>query len=452
MLSALQANLFAASRMALAMATDHTLPNVLSKLHSKRKTPVWAILTTSAIVIVVLLIVPDVAAAGAAASLIFLITFAVANLISILIRQRTSSLAKFRNSENDLFRAPFFPAIPIVATLACVALAVFQGVTVPSAGVIASFWLAFGGLLFLGLFAHRARVVDASSESLDPDMLRLRGRSPLVLVPVANPDSAEAMVVLANALVPRDVGRVMLLSIVVTSEGWHPDNDPAQLANIQSVWAKALNASLAADAPPEVLTTIASDPWSEIIRVARLHRCENVLLGMTKLDDESTDNTQVTTASDSSLDKLLGALDCNVVIFRTRQGLNLESVHRILVPVGGRRGHDELRARTLGSLTRTGQREIIYLRVMPEVTSPKDKIRALRNLLKLARYETRGRGTARVLLRDSIEETVIEQAADVDLLILGSQRLSRRRKLLGDFTLRVASQTNCAMIVISRRG
>ncbi len=84
MLSALRANLFAASRIAWAMARDRTLPSPLSKLHAQRGTPVAAVAATALLIIVLLLILPDVSAAGAAASLIFLITFAVAHWVGIL--------------------------------------------------------------------------------------------------------------------------------------------------------------------------------------------------------------------------------------------------------------------------------------------------------------------------------------------------------------------------------
>ncbi len=452
MLSALQANLFAASRMAVAMSVDHTLPNVLSKMHPRRGTPVVAILTTLAIVVVIILVMPDVGAAGAAASLVVLVTFALANLVSILLRYRTSELARIKNTKADFFRTPFFPAVPIVAAIACLSLAVFQGIAVPAAGLIASVWLAIGGILFLTLFVHRARVVDALSESLDPDVAQLRGRAPLVLVPLANPGNTDAMVAIANTVVPRGLGRVILLSVIVAKKGWQTNDDPKRFAQSQLLWQKAIDASLTAEIFPEVLTTISSDPWKEIIRVAKLHRCENVVLGMTSLNGNSDSTEESAAVEPSRLDELLGALDCNVIVFRAKTGLELATVERILVPVGGRGGHDELRARTLGSLARIGLREIVYLRVLPVNTSAKEQSRVARSLSQLARYETFGRGTAKIILSDSVEAVVIEQAAEADLLLLGSQRLSRNRKLLGDFTLRIARQTSCAMMVISRKG
>lgn len=52
------------------------------------------------------------------------------------------------------------------------------------------------------LFGRSARIFDASSEGFDPELVKLRGRSPLVLVPIANWTNAAAMVTVANALAP----------------------------------------------------------------------------------------------------------------------------------------------------------------------------------------------------------------------------------------------------------
>ena len=95
MYSALEANLFAASRIAMAMAIDRTLPAGLARLRGKNKAPVASIVCTSVLVVVILLVLPNVSAAGAAASLIFLITFALTHWLAFLARRRSNKPAPF---------------------------------------------------------------------------------------------------------------------------------------------------------------------------------------------------------------------------------------------------------------------------------------------------------------------------------------------------------------------
>lgn len=85
MLSALQANMFAASRVALSMANDRTLIHQMAVVDVKHGTPINSILVTSGVILILILVLPNVAAAGAASSLIFLITFALAHLVMILM-------------------------------------------------------------------------------------------------------------------------------------------------------------------------------------------------------------------------------------------------------------------------------------------------------------------------------------------------------------------------------
>ena len=434
MFTALQANLFAASRIVLAMSRDHTLPSSLSRLSTRWHTPVNAILVTSVLISVLVIALPDVASAGATASLIFLMTFAMAHWLAVLVRRRSAT--------QPPFRAPFYPMVPIVGGLSCVALAIFQGIVVPSAGTIAIAWLSIGGLLFLTLFARRARLKDVSSMAANPELLRLRGSSPLVLVPIANPRNAEAMIALANILVPATVGRVLLQTVVVAPDSWQPDVDPGPADRSQAVLRELLRASSKLGVPIETLTTVSAEPMPEIARVAKLHRCESVLLGLSEISDDS---------HDTPLEGLLGQLETDVVVLRAAENWQLPETKRILVPVAGRGGHDYLLARLLASFSRQQQCLVTFLRVVPNNIDALDFRRARRDLERVAHDNTFG-NSEQVLVKSDDPVDVITKLAGDQLVILGVQRIGPRRKLFGQFTRKVARQTECPLIVISRRG
>jgi nucleotide-binding universal stress UspA family protein len=333
--------------------------------------------------------------------------------------------------------------VPIVGGLSCVALAVYQGIVVPSAGMIATIWLAVGGLLFLGLFANRARIADASSTALDPELAGLRGRSPLVLVPIANPDNARGLVALASELAPPEFGRVMLLSVVVAPRDWNPDEDQSPLENAQSVLGEAIAASVTAGLYPEALATVADQPWREISRVAGEHRCESLLLGLSRLSEDVVG---------TPLDQLMSQVDCDIVVLRAPKGWQLADAHRITVPIAGRGGHDRLLARLLASLSRSNQRDITFLRVLPEQATAQERRQAEHDLKRSARVLCLSSTESTVVGSDSAVDVVAEHADQSDLAILGVQRVSRRQKLFGQFALQVARKTSCPMILISRRG
>ncbi|MBM64684.1 MAG: amino acid transporter [Myxococcales bacterium] len=435
-LSALHACLMAASRIALAMAQDRTLPYQLGKLHPERGTPTASLYATTGAALVMLFAVPDVSSAGAAASLIFLVSFAIAHVTAILARRRGGS------SEPG-FRTPLFPLVPVVGGLACTALALFQVIVVPAAGIVTVAGLGVGALLYFTQLSTRAEVVDARIEARDPDLVRLRGRNPLVLVPVVNPANAPGLVGMANALVVPNVGRVLILSVVDRPAEVKQGDQEAVAQAASAVVGQALSSSIASGMMPEFLLTMASDPLDEIGRVAASHRCESLLLGL---------NPRTTTENLKPFERLFSAVDCDVSVLAAPPGWRLDSVHSVLVPIGGRGEHDKLRARLLGSLSRLLDLKITFLRILPTEADSDDVTQAERELKYLADDKAPGIGSCEVILSDDVTTSIEERARDSDLLILGLQRPARRRRLFSSVSLRLAQASGGATIMIGRGG
>jgi basic amino acid/polyamine antiporter, APA family len=434
MLSALQANLFAASRISLSMAKDRTLNHHLSNIDEKHGTPKTSIYVTCGIVALLVLILPDLAAAGAASSLIFLITFALAHLIMILMRNRGYK-------ESETFRAPFFPVLPIVGIITCLGLAIFQAIVVPAAGFIAALWLLIGAVLFVSFFVSKARAIEASEHALDPDLVRLRGLSPLVLLPIANPANAESMVFLANALAPPVVGRVLLHSIVIPST--EKDDLEKRLLTSRDVTQYALKASFEAGLRPDTLTTIAEHPWEEIERVVKVHNCRSLLLGLSDLNDLQTNQ---------NLEKLVKHVKSDVVVFRQPySGWKITEAKKVLIPVAGFGSHDPLRARVAASLWRASQPEITFIQILPLNTPPEI---LKKNNLRLARFAGRiipGKIEVRIIPNDDVEYELIKQASGQDLVIMGLGKAGKNEKAFGHLALALAEKTETALIFISKK-
>jgi basic amino acid/polyamine antiporter, APA family len=433
MLSALQANLFAASRVAFTMAKDRTLTHHLSNVHPKYGTPVSAIFATCGIVALLILVLPDVAAAGAASSLIFLVTFALAHLIMMLMRTRSYK-------ESKTFRVPWYPTLPLIGMVACFGLALFQAITEPAAGVISVIWLIIGATLFISFFVKRAEVIDASEQALDPDLLRLRGLSPLVLLPISNPANAESMVFVANALAPPVVGRVLLLSII-QSQG-EKEEVLNRLSNSQEVTLFALLASLDSGMKPDTLTTIANEPWEEIERVVKVHQCRSLLLGLSNLSDLQTSQ---------NLEKLVKRVKCDVVVFRQPfSGWQITEAKKILIPVAGFGSHDTLRARIAATLWRTSQPDITFLQILPSNTSEENLKKNQKNLTRFSGRIIPGKSDAKIVLSDDVKGELIRHAKEHDLLIMGLGKPGPNQKAFGDIVLELAKKTDVGLIFISK--
>lgn len=427
MLSALQANLFGASRVAFAMARDRTLPPRMGRIRGESGTPATAIVVTAAAVAVIVVLIPDVAAAGAASSLIFLVSFATVHWTAILADRRSGASRR--------------AVLPVVGAAACLALAVFQGFAVGAAGALASMWLGAGVVLYLTTLAPGARSADASAQAVDPDLARLRGRAPLVLVPVANPASAPGLVSIAQSVATPSVGRVLLLSTIPYPDQDAPESHQA-LENTYEVLRESLDTSVGKSFTPEVLVTFSRDRWFEIARIAGLHRCETLLLGLSRIEQLD---------GEPHIATLMGRVQADVILLRASRSWDLDRVGRVLVPLGGRRDHSVLRARLLASLSRRAAREVHFFRGMPMETPDAELARARRDLSRLAEDECRTAFQVEVTRCADIAADVARRAADFDLVILGTQRLGPKHKALGELPLRLARETDRPLVLISRK-
>ncbi len=427
MLSALRANVVGASRVAFAMARDRTLPRRLGEVNAASGAPATAVALTAVMVAGIVIAIGDVAAAGAASSLVFLVAFALVHLAAIL--------AARRSGEGRLRLAP------AAGAALCLGLATFQAIAVPEAGGVIGWWLLIGGILYLTIFAPGARLADASAEARDPDLARLRGRSPLVLVPIANPDSAASLVDVAATLRTPGTGRVLLLSVIPPSEAAQSGTSRL-LAGAPAVLGESLNRSFTRGLVAESLFTIAEDPWREISRVAELHDCETVLLGLGRLEGGGLAGR---------IEELLGQIDADTVILKAPRRWSLADARHVLVPIGGRRDQSHLRARLLSSLARTGDRSITFFQTIPALSTAGRIERAQRELRALARDESAGPHEVVVDRSDDPIDSIVRRASAADLVVLGTPRRGRDTPELGRLALEVARRTDTPMILISRR-
>lgn len=434
MLSALQANLLAASHFARSMAVDRTLPRGLAVVSPTTGAPTAAVQLTAVMVAVLLLAVPDVAAAGAMSGLVFLFSFTLVHGISYLARVRAEDPAPFIS--------PFFPLIPVVGGLACLSLGLFQAIAVPEAGALAALWIATGAILFVTRIGSSARVVDAGSEARDPELLRLRGRTPRILVPIANPASAEGLVDVAHAMAPGGIARVLLLSVLDDRAVRDPEVVRGGLADLREVVGGALSTSIERGLRPEVLVTIESDPWGEIARVSARYRCERVLLGFGRI--EQADLT-------GPLERLIARVPGDVVILRAPGGWRLDGIRRILVPSGGARYQSSIRARLLGSLCRAGDRRVKYLQVLPPESDARSMARVRDRLVALSHDEAPGVGDVEVVVSSDLSGEVSRAAAEADLTILGLHRGTRSGKLFGATVQELVGRIPGPLLLIGQR-
>jgi hypothetical protein len=140
-LAALNATTFSAARVAFAMGRHYNLPNLLSSIHMRNKTPHIATLISGTIMAVVAYALP-LNEIALAAGVIFLLLFAQVNIAVITIRRIYGDKLEYG------FKTPFFPIIPIMGVILKLGLAVYLLVTQPLSWGITAIWVIVGFLLY----------------------------------------------------------------------------------------------------------------------------------------------------------------------------------------------------------------------------------------------------------------------------------------------------------------
>jgi nucleotide-binding universal stress UspA family protein len=428
--SALAATLLAASRVSFSMARDRALPSRLSALGGKANTPLKALATSAVLVFAVILVTADVEVAGAAASLIFLLSFALTNAAGLLVR--------FRGGAAASYRAPFYPGLPILGMTACLGLAAFQAVVVPKACVVVLAWLLLGGGLYRSIFGARARTVSARTEAWDDQLVRLRGRNPLVLVPIANPDRAEALLRFAYALATPGVGRVLVLTVVPQDPAKGAEAGLAAFARVQAALPRCVEAACRLGRAFEGTVLVVKDVLQAIAHTAAVRGPETVLLGMSNMAQGG---------SVALLEGIIASTVADVAVLNAHPGWSLDGAKRLLLPVAGGAPNDPLRARVLGTLMREGGREATILRVL---MPGEDRAEAERDLRRQA--DDLGLDPGRCAIDESADavDAIVRRSADADLVILGFGAQGGRRRIMGDFALRIVGGAKCAVVAIAQ--
>ena len=441
-LTALQANLLAASRVTMAMARDRTLPRGLERLDPASGAPVAAVVFVGIAAGILILVVPDLAAAGAAASLVFLITFGITHVSAWQVRRRGKGRLE------GAFTTPFFPLVPALGFAACAFLVAFQLVTVPIAALLLLVWIGLGGFVYVGFLSSRAEALDAALAGGDPLLGRLRGKSLSVLVPVANPARAEALASLAAALAPPVAGRVLLHQVVVADAGTSEARVRDALRDGSAALGNALVRTRREGVETELLLTVAPEPWGEIVRLAREQEVNSVLLGMAQAPAAESGVDDLG-GMGHPLDRLLERLPCDVALLNAPAEFDLSRVRRVLVPLSGENHHARLRARIIGTLARKGLDELHFLRVIPPDASQESERRILSDLRTFVQDEARGRGTAEIIRSSEAIGEIVQQAGDFDLLILGSTRPRGGRSRIGGLLNRMVRDAPCPVLILS---
>jgi nucleotide-binding universal stress UspA family protein len=204
----MNATIYSSSRVSFALGRTGFLPDILSRINEKRRTPHYSIFF-SYLIISVMAMAP-IEAVASVADIMFLILFVLVNFVLILLRFRRPDLKR-------TFRVPLVPYLPFFAIAAQIIIGYFliteleHGMFVISVTV---FWIILGSLIYFA-YSEKEKIQKMLEETRTVyEEVPLESKGFRVLVPVANPVMAENLTKFAGIVAEERGGEIVLLNVV----------------------------------------------------------------------------------------------------------------------------------------------------------------------------------------------------------------------------------------------
>ena len=202
-LAALNATTFSSARVAFAMGRNYNMPNQLSAIHRKNKTPYNAILISGIIMAIMAYGLP-LAQIAVAAGGIFLLLFTQVNMAVITIRRIYGDKLEYG------FKTPFFPIIPIIGIFLKLGLAVYLLFTQPLSWAITIVWVV------IGFFVYRMYTFRKEIEHYAPIVTSegdLERKDYRILIPYT-PEDPDRLLKYAIRVAKENIGEINILRVI----------------------------------------------------------------------------------------------------------------------------------------------------------------------------------------------------------------------------------------------
>ncbi len=436
-ITSLNTAMLSSARVALALSRDGYLPAFFARIHPRFKTPIPAILISAAFIALAAASADEVLL-GYVSNFGYMFVVFFTNVSVILLRR------KFPNHKRP-FRTPWYPVMPI---LGCIGIIIVEAFTEPHALVVGI------GLIVVGLIVYQLRrpvslAIDAAARTVEAAHRE-------ILVPIANPLTAESLIKMAAILGrSREESTLAALSVVKI-----PDATPLKVAqeilDKQENGRKALLKRVADYAheqgvPVRTLVRAVRNVPSGILGVAEARGGVGLILMGWR------GQLSAHRVSSSVVNQVVDGAQCNVAVLRDR-GIGKRAIRRVLVPLGGG-PHSRLSLQLAKNIIEVENGSLTALRILPETGEVDMQVEmdVLRQLVEDALGEIPKEVALSLKRNNSVIDGILAasvQNADqkgYDLISIGaSEEWFLKDLLFGSIPDRVANKASCSVLLVRR--
>lgn len=430
--SALLATVYSSSRVAFAMARDHNLPPFLGKVHAVKKTP-HAAIAASAVIVVLMAVALPIEDVASAADIMFLLVFLQVNVTLIRMRKTHPNLKRG-------FRVPLVPLVPLLGIATQVFIAGYMFVYSPRAWFSAVGWIVVGFAVYK-LYASKTEEEALSVLALaEAESARKDYR--VIVVPF-HQEQVRPLMKLACALAKNYEGEVTAVSVVEVPPKVALNLYSGDLSESRTLLRLAENIASEREADFHRFIKISHRMSHGILETAREEKGNFILVGPLRKEGWSGQFREIV------LLNVLEHAPCNVGIFR---GASLSQVTRLLLAVEDTPSC-RLAVNVAPALSADLGVPVTLLHLVAPHASGREERQAAEWMEALTRDLPFLSPVERLVMpSEDVAGSIIAQARDTDLLLMGASRYAG--KLTSLFTSEVEErvmQGACVPILLLKR-
>jgi nucleotide-binding universal stress UspA family protein len=259
-----------------------------------------------------------------------------------------------------------------------------------------------------------------------------------VLLPAANAEVAAQLLPLAEALIARRRGRIILLGVVQVSEGHSLSEGALPARRCREGLLQVAAESKESRLEVKARVRVSYRPWDDIVRLIGGEKVSLVLLSWDVVSDAES------RLFGASLEEILESPPCDMVLVRWR---GLDSCRRILLPVRGG-PYATLALEICLALAEHFDAHITLTHVTSEARRPVDEewfaafVPVLHGLARVSRSVT---------VTGTVAESILAEADNHQLIVMGATGEIPRKTPVGPITGSVVGQAEQTVIVVKTK-
>lgn len=428
-ISAMNATVYSSSRVAFALGRMGYLPEALSRINEKRRTPHYAILF-SYFIIVSMTLVP-IETVASAANVMFLILFILVNSVLIILRFRRPDLKR-------AFKMPFAPYLPIIAIVVQIAIGYYLVTAIEHTTFIAGitiFWILAGSFFY---FSYSEKEMKKRVKGLRRKVYEEKPFAEMgykILVPVKNIATSGDLAKLAAMVAKEKNGHVVFLKVLTFPEQTPLSATDSYVDNKRSLIRDLIES---VDVPAGGIIKVGRNASDSILDTIEEEKPDMIIMGWRGRTFRHD------FVLGSTLDPILLKAPCDVVVARFEPGRSLENVKKILLPTAGG-PHAVLAAELARDLAVAENASVTMLNVG---RSADDEVRATMAFKNLEGFFEGVEATGKFVVSSNIEKGLSSEAEKQDVVFIGATtRPFLKNFLMGVFPEKIISNTDKTVIM-----